>query len=754
MRKYFFVILAVCVSVPLSASAATCTFKRDLEIKSRGSDVSCLQQILAKGGFLDSEPTGYFGGLTEKALKAWQKDRGVKASGYFGALSRKAYGLRIAAVVSNEHSAVRAQVQEVPVTYSSTVGIYANNSVSPIVSAGAIKQRLASFLVAAPVNQSLRISSLTFDRDANPNINFKNLKIFINGSQFGATRAALGDVEGKIVFSISSPFVIAAGSTAIIEVFADTLSNSVIGTYYSVIDLVGWGAIGGGSLSTIFFPGVVEGQAVSVTASGDIYNIVPSLASTIGVSPIMAAGSLNQRIASFMITAPASQLIRLSLLTFDKDYNAGLDLQNIKVLINGVQFGAVRPNVGDAEGNLTFSGSIVTISAGSTVIIDVYADAVSTSSSGSHISVIDLTGWAATTGSGTVLQFPAVIEGQPVTIIQTGTVSLSLGSSAATGYVVMGSMASELATFRFAADGVDDLRVAEVVIRDSISGGATGVSSFKNLTLWDGATKIAGPVTMIMTAADAGAISFVVSGNGILIARNNTKDLILKGDVAALNSGGATANSQHQFTIASAQDVTVRSATTPSAHVVVSGAPVVANPITISASGAALTISRGAHSPSGTSFSMGTVHNSLTDFLLTADGSDDLRLTDLIVTDTITSGSTGVPSFVNLTLWDDQVQVGGPLPMTVSGIGGPVGTVHFTLSGSGLTITRNSSKTLRLKADVASLASGGSVAGSTHIFKIAANSDVAVRAVSAPTATVTISGAPVSGNGMTVVFQQ
>jgi hypothetical protein len=57
----------------IPASAYVCpSFTRTLQRGSEGSDVTELQKILASGKFLTAEPTGYFGGLTEKGLGDFQ----------------------------------------------------------------------------------------------------------------------------------------------------------------------------------------------------------------------------------------------------------------------------------------------------------------------------------------------------------------------------------------------------------------------------------------------------------------------------------------------------------------------------------------------------------------------------------------------------------------------------------------------------------------------------------------------------------
>src|SRR3989338_10133746 len=89
---------------PFSASAATCTFTRDLQLDSVGEDVRCLQQFLNSNGFTITTSGGgaagnettEFRSLTKAALIRWQQAKGISpASGYFGAKSRQAYNASV-----------------------------------------------------------------------------------------------------------------------------------------------------------------------------------------------------------------------------------------------------------------------------------------------------------------------------------------------------------------------------------------------------------------------------------------------------------------------------------------------------------------------------------------------------------------------------------------------------------------------------------------------------------------------------------
>lgn len=60
---------------------------RSKDVSTNG-EVSTLQDFLQSGGYLNSEPTGYFGLLTVNAVKKFQTASGVRPTGYVGGLTR------------------------------------------------------------------------------------------------------------------------------------------------------------------------------------------------------------------------------------------------------------------------------------------------------------------------------------------------------------------------------------------------------------------------------------------------------------------------------------------------------------------------------------------------------------------------------------------------------------------------------------------------------------------------------------------
>ncbi len=78
-----FITLAL-LSIPIAGGAqqGDCVLlERTLRLGSSGEDVSALQQYLKEERYFFMEPTGYFGRVTEGALKAWQAAKGIVSNG-------------------------------------------------------------------------------------------------------------------------------------------------------------------------------------------------------------------------------------------------------------------------------------------------------------------------------------------------------------------------------------------------------------------------------------------------------------------------------------------------------------------------------------------------------------------------------------------------------------------------------------------------------------------------------------------------
>lgn len=99
---------------------ADCEIHNNLSLGSRSEEVSCLQARLHEMGLLSVEPTGYFGTRTETALKKWQHNSSVPATGFFGPLSRDIFAIQKGGVpeTTEAHAAAPTAHAHMPIDAS------------------------------------------------------------------------------------------------------------------------------------------------------------------------------------------------------------------------------------------------------------------------------------------------------------------------------------------------------------------------------------------------------------------------------------------------------------------------------------------------------------------------------------------------------------------------------------------------------------------------------------------------------------
>lgn len=76
-------VVIICLIV-LTVYQPAHAFDSLLKFGNRGEEVTQLQQLLNQRGYLDHEPTGYFGPLTSQAVIGFQLDHGLKVDGIAG----------------------------------------------------------------------------------------------------------------------------------------------------------------------------------------------------------------------------------------------------------------------------------------------------------------------------------------------------------------------------------------------------------------------------------------------------------------------------------------------------------------------------------------------------------------------------------------------------------------------------------------------------------------------------------------------
>ncbi len=91
-------------------ATSSVVISKNLKYGQRDDEVYELQDFLIDKGFLNGNSTGFFGLLTLKAVKAYQKSGGISPTGYVGLLTRQKINSEIMAEVE---SSIKAEQQEI-----------------------------------------------------------------------------------------------------------------------------------------------------------------------------------------------------------------------------------------------------------------------------------------------------------------------------------------------------------------------------------------------------------------------------------------------------------------------------------------------------------------------------------------------------------------------------------------------------------------------------------------------------------------
>lgn len=149
-----------------STGAAACTFARSLTMKSRGDDVSCLQNYLKSTGHYTyaGGATGYFGSVTKAAVMAWQSANSVSpAAGFFGSVSRAKYSAMGGSVVVVPPVVPPAGTPPVVVAAGAVAVSAAEQPAATISPLGASRMPFTKFNLTAGASD-VTISSVTAER--------------------------------------------------------------------------------------------------------------------------------------------------------------------------------------------------------------------------------------------------------------------------------------------------------------------------------------------------------------------------------------------------------------------------------------------------------------------------------------------------------------------------------------------------------------------------------------------------------------
>ncbi len=150
---------------------------------------------------------------------------------------------------------------------ASSLAAAANNALgNQNVSAGVSNLEIGSYALTASSAEGVNVNNLTVTMGTSNTTGggsspaFQNLKVLVNGTQFGTTQGTLSN--GGIYTFSGTPFTVPAGNTITVNVYADTLSSAT-GTATNATNLSGLSGTGAISYASISLASSVPGQSVT-----------------------------------------------------------------------------------------------------------------------------------------------------------------------------------------------------------------------------------------------------------------------------------------------------------------------------------------------------------------------------------------------------------------------------------------------------------------------------------------------------------
>lgn len=535
----------------------------------------------------------------------------------------------------------------------------------------------------------------------------------------------LADASGKVLaknLSFSngaatfngSLFTVPAGQTVSLWVLADINKAASAGSTQGwSVEAAGITTEGNGSVT-----GSAAGALFTVASVSDLAQLEVATSSPTSAAAV-DAGKTGYTLGTFKVEAVDQEMLVKSVKFTQIGTIATSDLQNLKLMVAGVQYGATA-NLG-SDNTVTFDLSSHTdgglkLLAGQTKFLDIVGDIVGGTNRTFAFSLQnqeDVVAWDSQYKVFVPVYAGANYNGESFliqtlasTTVNTGTLTVSLASDSPSTNIADEATSVSLARFKFEAAG-ENMKITSLSIMP-VSSDSTNV--FKNVKLMLNGTQVGSTVTS--STVSLGALSYNFSNNFIV----NTGTPSVLEIVADLNDASITANETVSFALVAGSS---------NAQGLVS----LATKSTSAVSGNTLTVKSGAPTVS--------VNNALAAATV-ANPSGVINDTDVkIGSFVIAAGAGEGAKITSLTLQDNSKELNGLFTKmrirgTVNGQYVDLAPEVGTLSGSGssyaftltnaLNLTKGQQFVLDVVANVLSTTSSADLNTAAAVIKVADNS--------------------------------
>lgn len=634
----------------------------------------------------------------------------------------------------------------------------ASDSASGNVAKDATNVSLAKFNVKAS-GEAVKINSLVV-RTVLSGTNYTDLdngKLLLDGTQIGTTKdldsataddgnAADGSADdGDTEFTFGSAFVVNAGQTRVLEIVSDIKKGD--GTSYTTETITVTLEAGSAnaikqSSGTSLSSGSAAGNQLTVAAA----SISASKNATLAAMNVVS-GQTGITIGSFLLTAGSAESVDVNTIVlkdnddgtsiFSTDNNGadtwGDAFNNLKLYSGSTQLGSTITSptaTGDAVAQTFNLSTPLRVTAGQSKQIDLVADVVSGASwAADFVGITSITGTGVSTNSSVTSS--TAVAGQTITVATSGTLTVAISASPTNPtaqYLVAGDTDQTVASWKFSADNVEDLKITRIKLKQSETD-VNAVKNTKNLKLYVGSTQV-GSTAAAMTDPDATVSAdeyaiFEDTTNGLFtVPKNSNVTLTLKTDVtpstnASFNSAGTGTNNGTALKFQITNATTMTSSTDISAKGSLSGTFAAGSASTDYAGNSHIVVKSkptfALDNSTSTTLTPGNIE--VLRFTITAHSANDVTFdgTNHNIRFTITEGGTGGTS-KTADLYDATTNTTVATQLSSLNLD-TVGTLDFTTVST--TVPAGTTKTYYVKVDLSGYTSQG------NSFQLALNNAAA-----------------------------
>jgi hypothetical protein len=431
---------------------------------------------------------------------------------------------------------------------------------------------LAKYSMKA-VGEDIKVSSIGYYATVSSSRTLKNSKILVDGTQVGTTNTTLTGGGATNVVTTTVNFTVPAGVTKYLTIVADTTGTTEVNDTVT-ITLNGGGTNGqrASALTTLPVPSSGVNANTLTVKSGTVTTAKNTgLGDYSSASPTGVVGKTGVKIGSFTVKAGSGEDVNVTKITLSDNATDALGDEYQNLLIKRQDTGAqVGSTIGTLQTSTSYSyefspATTLTITNGQTMIFDVYADILSnaskTATAYQALRVLNV----AATGFSTSADASDATDVNLQNVYLAASGSLTIENVASSDQVpaqivyASGTTNNVVDVYKFKLTALtESIDISRVIVSDTISissGSATTANgkpttTLYNFELWNGATKVAGPVSLYSTSTpvNGGYLDFnmgtvtplnVVPGTPVTLTVKATVN-----QAAALSSG-----STHTFSL-------------------------------------------------------------------------------------------------------------------------------------------------------------------------------------------------------------